>query len=256
MRFRHDATTRAERLASFAIASGITVAAVAVIFVALVRSEVFRTFVDRSDNEAPRERVVFVTAAPPPPIATAPTSARPVSARQAVPSTAPTGVVGAPRVDTTSLTAAPAAPAASAPVGSPPLLPAVAPAGAPISSSIVGATRPRDSLMVPIGPGEFKKLPPTQAEVDAKLRDQALDAAVARSRGEAPRTLTGMSIPVGLPLGGPSNKQRERDRILGAELAAMRAQRQKRIDSVVAARRLADSIARVIDPSRRDTLDE
>jgi hypothetical protein len=111
--------------------------------------------------------------------------------------------------------------------------------------------------MVSIGPPVFKPLPPTQAEVDAKARDEAFDAIAARGAGvPVRRTMIGASIPVGLPGGGPSAKQRERDRIIGAQLAELRAQRQKRIDSVVAARRRADSVARATNSSRRDTLED
>jgi hypothetical protein len=60
----------------------------------------------------------------------------------------------------------------------------------------------------------------------------------------------GISVP--LPFGGPSKKQRERDRAIEAQLKVLRALRQQRIDSVVASRkrRLADSLARVADSLR------
>lgn len=63
-------------------------------------------------------------------------------------------------------------------------------------------------------------------------------------------------IPIGLPFGGPSRKERERNRAIEAELAVMRAQRRARIDSILAARRrLADSVARATGTVRIDSLE-
>jgi hypothetical protein len=98
----------------------------------------------------------------------------------------------------------------------------------------------------------FKPLPPTQAEVDAKARDEAFEAVAARGAGEPVRTtMAGGSIAVGLPGGGPS-KQRERDRAIFADIQKIHAQRQLRIDSVVAARKRADSLIRLADSSRKN----
>ena len=139
-------------------------------------------------------------------------------------------------------------------------------AGAPISGAVVGFRRSSEpfradsaakavserlsagltsGLLVPPGP--------TQEERDAKLRDQSFEIADARGKGEPVRMNTPAgSIPIPLPFGGPSRKQRERDRAIGAELAVMRAVRQARVDSIVAARqrRRADSLARIADSMR------
>jgi hypothetical protein len=123
-------------------------------------------------------------------------------------------------------------------------------AGAPVASARAGFTH---GLVEGVGPPPFRPLPPTQAEIDAKWRDQAFEVAAARGAGVPVRMTTaagGVSVP--LPFGGPSKKQRERDRAIEAELKVSRALRQQRIDSVLAARkhRLADSGARVSDSPR------
>jgi hypothetical protein len=159
---------------------------------------------------------------------------------------APQATVGAAVVDT-ALGGAPATTGGKA---------ARSTAGAPVASAKVGFTH---GPVEGVGPPPFKPLPPTQAEVDAKWRDQAFEVAAARGAGVPVRMTTaagGVSVP--LPFGGPSKKQRERDRAIEAELNASRALRQQRIDSIVAAivaarkRRLADSLARARDSLRGD----
>jgi len=108
-----------------------------------------------------------------------------------------------------------------------------------------------ESLSTGLATGRIKPPPLTQAERDAKWRDEAFEVVAARGAGvPVRRTMAGGSVPVGLPFGGPSRKQRERDRAIAAQLMAIRALRQHRVDSVVAARqrRQADSLARVTTP--------
>jgi hypothetical protein len=108
----------------------------------------------------------------------------------------------------------------------------------------------REGLADGLATGRLKTPSPTQAEVDAKWSDQALEVAASRASG-APvhQMIGGVSVPAPLPFGGPSRKQRERDRAIEAELKSIRARRQQRVDSVVAERRRrADSLARAIAP--------
>jgi len=109
-----------------------------------------------------------------------------------------------------------------------------------------------ESLAIGLKTGRLDAAP-TQEERDAKLRAESFEIADAHGKGEPVRqTMAGGSIAVPLPFGGPSRKQRERDRALGAELMVMRAVRQARIDSIVAARqrRRTDSLARIADSMR------
>jgi hypothetical protein len=64
--------------------------------------------------------------------------------------------------------------------------------------------------------------------------------------------MVGASIPVGLPLGGPSNKQRARDRALFEALQKTVALRQQKAESIAAVRkRRVDSLAQLADSGRR-----
>jgi hypothetical protein len=64
--------------------------------------------------------------------------------------------------------------------------------------------------------------------------------------------MIGASIPVGLPGGGPSNKQRARDRAIFAELQKIVALRHQKAESIATVRkRRADSLAQVADSGRR-----
>jgi hypothetical protein len=60
-----------------------------------------------------------------------------------------------------------------------------------------------------------------------------------------PPGTAGVSLPVGLPGGGPTRAQRERARVLDADVASRLARIRARADSIVAARR-RDSVARVM----------
>jgi hypothetical protein len=114
-----------------------------------------------------------------------------------------------------------------------------------------------------VAAGLLNPPPLTQGERDAKLRAEALDAIGARSAGLpiAPPTLTLGIGPRrqdttstgggGLPLGGPSRRQRERDRAIHAKTVELLARVQRRADSVTAERRRrTDSLAAVGDSLR------
>ncbi|HEX6052587.1 MAG TPA: hypothetical protein VFZ21_25155 [Gemmatimonadaceae bacterium] len=162
--------------------------------------------------------------------------------------------------DTTSISEAPARTAST-----PSAL-----AGAPRANATAGFTREStptrfdsvlrvvtDSVATGLAAGAIKAPPPTQAERDAKWRDEAFEVVAARGAGRPyVRKIMGGGFPIGLPFGGPSRKERERNRAIEAELAVMRAQRRARIDSILAARRwLADSVARAAETVRSDSLE-
>jgi hypothetical protein len=271
MRRRPYHVSSLERAASFVAASGVTAATALLVLVALVprlgtRPEPAPIAV----RQAP-ERVVFVASptSTPPVVATRQTRRPPARAESgpvvrslqhepntaSPPDTAPATAARAARRETdASATNAATGPTVSA---------QPAPAGAPAASASVGfrlpsspirfdsALRARtDSVRNGLAAGLLHPPPLTQAEIDAKWRAEAFEVAAARGAGEpVRRTMAGGSIPVPLPFGGPSRKQRERDRAIEAQLAVMRALRQARADSAVAARRRRhpDSVAPVAD---------
>ena len=253
--------TRTERVASLVMATAVTLGTVLLILAAQVAGGTTALRSAPAD-ELTVERVVYV-APPPPKVAVA---SRPVL--RSPPRRGPTANVeplpeplDAPPRDSASVAAATAPPLAtrgtavaeSALGGASNTRSANAArstAGAPVAGARAGFTHgPVDG----VAPPPFKPLPATQAEIDAKWRDQAFEVAAARGAGVPVRMTTaagGISVP--LPFGGPSKKQRERDRAIEAELKVSRALRQQRIDSIVAGRkrRLADSLARVRDSVR------
>jgi hypothetical protein len=260
MHHRPFTLSRTERVASLATAIGVTLGMVLLVLAAQVERDSTAPGSARAD-ELTVERIAYVT--PPPLTLTAASPVlrsppRRVRTVNAAPSREP---VGAPPRDSASL-----APEAAAPL---PIAGAAIPdsassgaanmtsskaarwtAGAPVASAKVGFSH---GPVEGVAPPPFKPLPPTQAEIDAKWRDQAFEVAAARGAGVPVRMTTsagGISVP--LPFGGPSKKQRERDRAIEAQLKVLRALRQQRIDSVVASRkrRLADSLARVADSLR------
>ena len=89
-------------------------------------------------------------------------------------------------------------------------------------------------------------LPPTQAEIDAAAREQAMTRA-ARPTG-VPGTPPSGGFNVGLPGGGPSNAQRKRDRIVDADVTARLKRIREQGEARLRAR--ADSVARA-DSIRR-----
>jgi hypothetical protein len=255
MRFHRHPISRTERAASFAAAIGVTVDAVLLIFAGLAQRFLLPSQTESADT-AQNEQITYLTPALPLPAPVAvprtsmPATRSPRSSSTPAASTAsvarPTPAVG----DTSSRSSTAAVPSAISPVAKPV---APVPAGASIAGARVGFTRPTSDSLGPVAPVVFKPLPPTQAEVDAKARDEAFDAAAARGAGEPVRTtMVGGGIAVGLPGGGPSKKQRERDRAIFADIQKIRAQRQLRIDSVVAARKRADSLIRLADSSRKN----
>jgi hypothetical protein len=94
----------------------------------------------------------------------------------------------------------------------------------------------------------------SQEDRDVEQRAAALKSIIARAAGRPapPSSAGGISIPVGLPLGGPSRAQRERDRAIHVENMAIMDRIRRRADSLAAVRRqrLADSLARLEDPLR------
>jgi len=236
--------------------------------------------VPATDIERVSERVEYVIPqAPVPPVPPVPSSrqrlrssARPVSAL-AVPSPTRESLTTS-LVDTTQPPPKPApslhpnpTPASERPAPTS-TTPSARP-GAPAASATVGLTRVSkpvrfdsvlravtDSLGVALTTGAIEPPPLTQAERDVKWREEAFEVVAARGAGRLYlRKREGGGFPIGLPFGGPSRKQRERDRAIEAQLKVIRAQRRARIDSVVAARRrLADLLLRAADPLRVDSL--
>jgi hypothetical protein len=247
-----------ERVATFVAACGLTVGTALVVFGALV-PRVTRPSASTSALDARQvsEQLVFVS----PPISRAPTpavvamrqrrrSSSQADSRAAVASPAIESAV-LPLSDTSSSKASGTVPVLMETKSEP-----RATAGAPVASAVVGfprSSRPvrfdsvlrrvTDSIGVGLAVGAIKPPPPTQAETDAKWHEQAFEVAAARTSGVPLRhTMGGSSIAVPLPFGGPTRKQRERDRAIEAELKPIWALRQQKVDSIKAARqRRADS---------------
>ena len=261
MRQLHDRLSHTERIASLVAAIAVTLGTVLVVLTVQVVAGITAPRLPPA-GELTVERVVYVAPlAPTLTVATRPVvPSRPRRVLTVSATSLPEATDSPPR-DSASFTPAAAAPlgnggtavADSISGGAPDTRTgnaAHATAGAPIATAKVGFTHgPVDGVASPA----FKALPPTKAEIDAKWRDQAFEVAAARGAGVPVRITTPAgSIPVPLPFGGPSKKERERDRAIEAQLKVTRALRQQRIDSVVAARkrRLADSLARVPDSLR------
>jgi len=92
--------------------------------------------------------------------------------------------------------------------------------------------------------------PMTKAERDSIARGVIVAAAAAGGSESHPASslppgTAGVSLPVGLPGGGPTRAQRERARVLDADVSSRLARIRARADSVTAARR-RDSVARVM----------
>jgi hypothetical protein len=281
MRLYTHPVSRIERLASFAMATGVTTG-IALLVVAAPGRFVFTSEWESApplDARPVSERLVYV--APPPPAPAA------VPSRQAARSsvrTEPQPVTRSPvreEMQTRSADSAsrgalrdqlplrvPDATTAPEPtIGT--TNPSPAAAGAPAATASVGFRRPSsgpirfdsalralsENLGDGLATGRLAPPPLTQAERDTKWRADAFDVVAARGAGEpVRRSVAGGSIALPLPFGGPSTKQRERDRAIYAQLMATVALRQKKVDSVVAARqrRRADSLARITDSLRPD----
>jgi hypothetical protein len=261
MRHRTHPVSRIERVASVATATGVTVGTVLVVLIVPGQTFLVGMAPPALDDRRVSEHVVYVV----PPPATLLPPARQVMRSPARRTSSRRERASVLLADTASLSnsTAPAEPAMRT------TSPARAAAGAPAAGAIVGFTRTNpepirfDSVLrvesqrltTGLATGKIKPPPLTQAEIDAKWRAEAFDVAAARGAGTPlRRTMVGGSIPVPLPFGGPSKKQRQRDRAIFAELQTTLALRQKKVDSIVAARhRRADSLTRVSDSLRQRT---
>jgi hypothetical protein len=253
--------SRAERMASVALATGITVGVM--VFVLRAPGLHFERVPREALDFATVEHITYVVAAAAPAaisavrpgrarvtrVAAVDTAARPLPPRDVAPVVRTEAFDSATRSSvasgTSSLGTAAGAPARAAVAG--------------FSSAtdevwhVDSALRAfRDKLGAGLSAGTIAIPPPSQAERDDKLRGEALAATAARGAGLPliPRIKAGASIPVGLPFGGPSRKQRERDRVINAQTMAVLARIYKRADSVAAARR-RDSLAALTDSVRR-----
>jgi len=266
MRLRTPAVSPAERVASLATATAVTLGTALVVLAALAPSFVrVSGSTTTRDAEHRSERVVYVTPPAAVPVV-APTRQAATSSvrRESRGGTMTAGGQPIPALRADSASSAPEliAPARNTRESTSASRPAVA---GSVAAAVVGFTRGSapfradsaaravsESLAVGLKTGRLDAAP-TQEERDAKLRAESFEIADAHGKGEPVRqTMAGGGIAVPLPFGGPSRKQRERDRALGAELMVMRAVRQARIDSIVAARqrRRTDSLARIADSMR------
>ena len=259
MRLHTDSITPWESAASFGVAACVTVGATLLILGAIAPKFVGRNVPGR-DVRRVSEHIEYVTPQRPAPPSLVMRRASRAPAR-------PASQVMAGLATSETIAASPPDTAAMANVETPDArTPAPhATTGVPFASASVGFTRiskpvrydsvlraMTDSVGTGLTVRAIKPPPPTQAEIDATWRDEAFEAAAAEGSGRPIlRKMVGASIPVPLPFGGPSRKQRERDRAIEAELKVMRAQRQARIDSIVATRRRrADSLARAANRTR------
>lgn len=274
---RRHQVSRIERLASFAAAVGVT-AGIALLVLAAPGSSFVRAPVAAPAPDARQlsEHVVYVAqlvpAPLPAPMVAATHSPTRSSARTELRLVDPPRARArgpAPPVDSAVIASEAADPRATT-TPREATSPSRASGGAPAAGAMVGFRRPSsppirfdsavrvlsESLSTGLATGRLEPPPPTQAERDAKWRAEAFEVVAARGAGgPVRRTMAGGGIGVPLPFGGPSRKQRERDRAIAAQLMAIRALRQQRVDSAVAARarRRADSLARVTDSLRRGT---
>lgn len=112
----------------------------------------------------------------------------------------------------------------------------------------------RERLAAGLSSGRLRAAPLTQAERDVALRAQALAVIAARAAGlpnpRAPMGGGGIAVP--LPFGGPSRKQRERERAIFVQTMEITQRLRHRADSAEAARRRirADSLAQARDSVR------
>ena len=104
--------------------------------------------------------------------------------------------------------------------------------------------------------------PPMTKEERDSIAHAVIAGAAAAGGGSSnpaanlPAGVVGVSIPVGLPGGGPTRAQRERARVLDADVSARLARIRARIDSLAELRR-RDSVARAVPrPERTETASE
>jgi hypothetical protein len=114
-----------------------------------------------------------------------------------------------------------------------------------------------DNLATGLSTGAFDTPASKQAQLDEQLRAKALAAIAAKAAGVpiSRGMLSGSSIAVPLPFGGPSREQRQRDSAVNAVTAKRLSRVRQRLDSVVAARRRKslDSLAQIADSLRPNT---
>lgn len=272
MSLRHSAVSRVERVMSVVTAIGATVLAGLAMMLAPGRG-FLAAFSPRPAPSRASDRVVYVVPATVvkqrPTIVRSVVGAAATASRSTVlpPTTASAQVVESNAVPLDTAASRPNS-ARVDPTASPtkPTTATRAAAGAPAASAAVAFSRPSeptrfDSAIADVNrkfkeglaSGLLQPPPPTQDEIDAKLRAQAFEAIAARGAGvPVPRVMVGASIPVGLPLGGPSNKQRARDRALFEALQKTVALRQQKAESIAAVRkRRVDSLAQLADSGRR-----
>jgi hypothetical protein len=272
MRLRSDPASRYERVASIAVATAITVGAALLVFASVPPRRVAE-LVPAQVNTAGHvtERLEYVIArAAGSPVAPLRLPAHPRSRVQPTPSVVVDTGTGSP------------------PRSAPPLAGPKAAAPSELTTGITGwwstigrapalgnakgifhrhaepmdfdsALRVvRDSLNAEFAAGRPRSVPLTQAERDEQWRAQALAAFAERSGVINPRALSGgVSVPIGLPFGGPSHETRERDRALSAQAKEIQDRIQRRVDSTLAARRQrhVDSLARVDHATRSELPD-
>jgi hypothetical protein len=265
-----DRTTRAQRFATLALSGAWTACAVLLLFAGPRPGRLIERLSATRDPAPAGERVVYVVTEP----TTEPAASAPVSPR---PSSRPARAT--PRADTASRTAAPAPPA---PTGTPSTLPRIpttllppdpsrdasassrdvrASAGAPAAAVVSGFSRPRDSLAADsskhvvrgaMSAGRVRAAVVEQALRDEEMRAQARAAMAARAAGTPdPPAVAGTGIYLPLPFGGPSRKQRERDRAVHARTLEMLGRLHRKADSLAARRRrTADSVVVPRDSTR------
>jgi hypothetical protein len=282
--------SRRTQLASFAVATALTLGSVAVVLGALRVRELPAWLRD----VAPAPEQVTLTVAPSPT----------VTAPRELPRTSPSAVESprleratpvAPRGDALVTPAPPAAPRdtggaargvrppttpppiplrpAITPLPSTPLVPPAPAVGTGVgelgerTTGLARRPMPRDSAYglwrrgierATVG-GAAPPIVPSDAERDARWREKS--AASRNTTGPQPLQKAGVTVGVGLPGGGPSNAQRARDRATHAENLTVLARIRTQGDSIIAARRRADSLAAARRgdslarpaPTRRDT---
>lgn len=263
MRIHTDPVSRTGRIASIAVATGVTVAS-ALIVLASAGSRFVPTWAPATTRDAKShsEQLAYLVTAPTPAVIPArpavPLSAR-VESRQASASLArerqskPDGEMGSPSIAGVPRSTTPTQPAV-ADTG----VPWPAPALSPLlwSESTAGGKSSR-GMASSSGTASYGATPGAAIDRDAHLRAEALATIAARGAG-VPNTRTtsaGGRVDIPLPFSGPSNKQRERERIINAQTMKSLARVLQRLDSVAASRkrRQSDSLAHVEDPMHRDT---
>lgn len=247
MRLRLDPLSKADRFASTAAASGVTIVTGLIVLMSVPTRFALVSTPAPSHEERVTQRIAYVSPVVPRPV-TRRAEDRPgkrvtPQSRVSAPARAQVAAPAAPVVADSSAGAQPSPNAARSAVSdferrwtahgvSPLLLPST-----PAGPAFGGAANP---------PGATWRAPDSEAARDAQLRAQAMAAIAARTAG-APMSTTprgGISIDAPIPFGGPSNAQRKRDSTINAQTKAVLARVRQRLDSIAAARRKrADSLA-------------